>query len=225
MNDRAERLIHYAAVLGWTEYQTAYSVQIPMTHTIADIAAVIDTAEHQRRVRADAGAIGDDREAYFTLCALPLDEPVRLADLDHHDRRILKRIPAGFVSIQADVVTRLARPAVGAVLAVIYDDQWERGLNRASHFAPFGTRVLALTSSEGNDLQIAAMESALHGIGLVAVEPGTRDQEWVAPEPWIETQPDGPVGWRFKDQAYNAWRDDQDSNCPNRSHDIGHAGN
>lgn len=211
VRERTERLGRYVGTLGWTEFELAYSAHVPMTDTAADLAMVVDAEEHQRRMLAEAGAIGDDREAFITLCTLPQNEPIRLADLDHHDRGILKRLPRGFVDIQDGTVKRLARPAVHSVLAVVYDDQWERGLNRASSFAPFGTRVLALTTTEGNDLELAATEASLYGIGLVVVHTDEQDDQRVAPQLWVETRPGGPVGWRFQDQAYTAWR--QQNHC------------
>lgn len=206
IGERAQRLGRYASMLGWTDYEVAYSAHMPMTDTVADLAMLIDAEEHLRRIAANAKTIGDDREAFLTLCTLPHNEPVQLADLDRHDHGIVNRLPRGFVEVQGGAVTRLARPAVLSVLAIVYDAQWERGLNRASHFAPFGTRVLALTTTEGNDLDMATMEAALYGIGLVVVHTNKPDEQRVAPQPWAETRPCSAVGWRFQDQAYTAWQ-------------------
>jgi hypothetical protein len=61
--ERAVRLGHYAGMLGWTEYEVAYSAHVPMTDTIADLAMVVDAEEHRRRMLSNASAIGDDPHA------------------------------------------------------------------------------------------------------------------------------------------------------------------
>ena len=101
------------------------------------------------------------------LSRLPHGEAVRTADLTETERRDLCLLPRGAADIAAGTVTRLALPPVAIRLAIVTDDVVDRGLDRASRFAPFAPRLLVLTGPT-DDLAFAEAEARFYGIGLAA---------------------------------------------------------
>ncbi|MDM2539077.1 hypothetical protein PP600_04195 [Mycobacteroides abscessus] len=179
-------------------------VMVPIIDTIADIALILDTEEHLRRLSESIPAVPDSREVFHTLATLPYAEPVRLKDLSLHDRSVVKQLPTGIVDIRDGEVVCRVRPPVRSTVGIVYDEDWRVGLNRASHFAPFGTRVLALTDDTGIDITLVSLEAALYGIGVTLIRSGREDRIVVEPEPWVQNY-FGPVAWRYWEQVYNCW--------------------
>jgi hypothetical protein len=86
-------------------------------------------------------------------------------------------------------------------LAIVIDDVLDRGLDRASRFAPFAPRLLVLTGPAA-DLAFAEVEARFYGIGLAAA--GADDVVILAdPEP--PRRAAGPVTWRVREEAYAAF--------------------
>ncbi|WP_125591917.1 hypothetical protein [Amycolatopsis balhimycina] len=166
-----------------------------------DVLVVADEQERRRRVAARAGSLGD-LEVVSVLANLPRWEPMPLRTLSARERRVVSRAPHGCLNIEAGAVTRLVGPPLSAVLAVVHDDDWDRGLNTASRFAPVATRVLVL-DREPAELPLVVDEAAEYGIGL-AVTAGTSVKMLVQPECWRENY-FTPGGWLFREQAYQAF--------------------
>ncbi|MEV7549171.1 hypothetical protein AB0N89_06055 [Amycolatopsis sp. NPDC089917] len=169
--------------------------------TEVDVLVVIDEQEHVRRSAVHAECL-DEFEVVRVLANLPRWEPVSLHSLSTREQRAVRRAPRGCLDLDAGTVTRLSGPPLSAVLAVVHDDDWDRGLNTASQFAPVATRVLLL-DHEPTDLALAAAEAAEYGIGL-AVTAGTTVRMVVPPERWRESY-FTPGGWLFREQAYQAF--------------------
>ncbi len=205
LSARRERVTRAAQRLAWSNFEVGVAISVPIVDTRADVALVLDAEEHRRRLAACTPAVPDFREVFLTLCTLPFAEAVRLRDLSRHDRSVVKELPPGVVKVDGGVVTCIVRPPVRATLSVVYDEEWRRGLGRASNFAPFGNRVLALTEDAGPELSLVALEAQLYGIGVTLVRPGADDQVVVHPEPWVQKY-FGPVAWRNQEQVYSCWR-------------------
>jgi hypothetical protein len=194
---RNDLLLEVARIVG---HSGAPVTGVRLLDAEVDVLVVADAQEHRRRVAARAESLSD-LEVVSVLANLPRWEPVPLRTLSARERRVVSRAPHGCLDIEAGAVTRLAGPPLSAVLAVVHDDDWDRGLNTASRFAPVATRVLVL-DSEPAELPLVVNEAAEYGIGL-AVTAGTSVQMAVLPECWRENY-FTPGGWLFREQAYRA---------------------
>lgn len=170
--------------------------------TVVDVLVVVDAVEHSRRLAAQCGAL-DDLQLLDLLCDLPRWEPVPLRALTAAERRRLGDVPPGVVTIADHAVVRAAGPPVAGVLAVVTASAWDRGLNRASRFAPVATRVLVLPRPTPHVAHVAA-EAAHYGIGLV-IPAGSSLRVAVQPQLWRERR-FSPGGWLFREQVYAALR-------------------
>jgi hypothetical protein len=160
----------------------------------------LDEREHQRRRACGLTAI-DDRESLHLLSSLPQGEAVQVADLGDAERGRIRRLPPGAAEVSGGLVTRLAVPPVTLRLAIVADDDAGRGLDRASRFAPFSSRLLVLTEATDN-LPKVEVEARFYGIGLVAMA-NADVVVLVNPAPPKRTV--GPVSWRVREQAYAAY--------------------
>lgn len=160
----------------------------------------LDEHEHQRR-RTDGLTTICDRESLRLLSSLPHGEPVQIADLTEVERRGLGRLPRSAAEVAGGKVIRLATPPVTIRLAIVTDDVLDRGLDRASRFAPFAPRLLALTGST-EDLAFAKVEACFYGIGLAAVG---ADGVVMLADPGPPRRSTGPVTWRVREEAYAAF--------------------
>jgi hypothetical protein len=160
----------------------------------------LDEHEHRRRRAAGLTTILDPA-ALRLLSRLPHGEAVRIADLTETERRDLYLLPRGTVGIAAGTVTRLALPPVAIRLAIVTDDVVDRGLDRASRFAPFAPRLLVLTG-QAADLAFAEAEARFYGIGLAAAH---ADGVAMLTDPEPPRRSAGPVTWRVREEAYAAF--------------------
>lgn len=160
----------------------------------------LDEHEHQRRQDSGLTAICD-RDSLRLLFRLPHGEAVHVADLTDTERQGLHRLPPGVAEIGSGTVIRLALPPVTIRLAIVADHNLNRGLDRASRFAPFAPRLLALTTPP-NDVAYAQVEARFYEIGLATI--GSDGVVMLAePEPPKRTA--GPVTWRVREEAYAAY--------------------
>ncbi len=160
----------------------------------------VDESEHQRRRAAGLNTVRD-RDLLRLLSSLPHGEPVQVADLTDTERRGLRRLPRSVAEIAGGRVTRLAIPPVTIRLVIVTDDALDRGLDRASRFAPFAPRLLVLTQPT-DDLAYAQVEARFYGIGL-AIARADGAVMLAAPEPPRKSA--GPATWRVREQAYAAY--------------------
>ncbi len=160
----------------------------------------LDEHEHWRRRAAGLTTVCD-RDSLRLLSRLPHGEAVRVADLTDVERRSLRRLPRGVAEVAEGRVTRLAIAPVAIRLAIVIDDVLDRGLDRASRFAPFAPRLLVLTGPP-DDLAWAQAEARFYGIGLAMA--GDDGMVMLAhPEPARRSA--GPVTWRVREEAYAAF--------------------
>jgi hypothetical protein len=164
----------------------------------ADLAIEIDEHECARRIDANAGRF-DDFDTVMFLMGLPHHEAVPIASLSAEERRMLDRAPGGSVDVRGDSVIRLACPPTRSVLAVVYDDDWLRGLRAASVFAPVATRMLIMPTLPA-DAGILLAEAAEYGIG-VGTPSDTGVAIHLAPQVWRQRY-FTPGGWLFREQVY-----------------------
>jgi hypothetical protein len=160
----------------------------------------LDEHEHQRRREIGLTTICD-RDCLRVLSYLPHGEAVPLAGLTNAERRVLPRLPPGVAEVTGGRVTRLALPPVTIRLAIVVDDVLDRGLDRASKFAPFAPRLLVL-SGPTDDLAYAQVEARFYGIGLATAGAGDVVMQ-ADPEPPRRTV--GPVTWKVREEAYAAF--------------------
>jgi hypothetical protein len=168
---------------------------------VVDLVVIADEQEHARRTATDSAYL-DDLDTLNVLANLPRWEPVPLQVLSARERRMVRRAPRGCLEITGETVTRLAGPPLSAILAVVHDSDWDRGLNTASQFAPVATRVLIMDDAP-DELAIAAGEAAEYGIGL-AIGTQVPVRVVVPPELWRENY-FTPGGWLFREQAYRVF--------------------
>jgi hypothetical protein len=157
----------------------------------------LDEHEHHRRRAAGLTTICDPAVLRL-LSRLPHGEAVRAADLTETERRDLGRLPRGAASITGSTVTRLALQPVAIRLAIVTDDVVDRGLDRASRFAPFAPRLLVLTGPT-DDLVFAEAEARFYGIGLAVAH---ADGVAMLADPEPPRRAAGPVTWRVREEAY-----------------------
>jgi hypothetical protein len=160
----------------------------------------LDEHEHRRRRAAGLTTVCD-RDSLRLLSRLPHGEAVRVADLTDLERRGLRRLPRSVAEIAGGRVTRLVIPPVTIKLAMVVDDVLDRGLDRASRFAPFASRLLVLTRPP-DDLACAQVEARFYGIGLAVA--GADGVVMVA-DPESAKRSAGPVTWRVREEAYAAF--------------------
>lgn len=163
-----------------------------------DLAVQLDEHECVRRVRAHAERL-DDFDTLLFLMGLPHYEPVPIAALSTEEQEMLHRAPRGSLEVHEDFVVRLAQPPTRSVLALVYDDNWLRGLRSASVFAPVATRMLIMPALP-SDAAILLAEAAEYGIGVATPsEAGVTIH--VNPEVWRQRY-FTPGGWLFREQVF-----------------------
>lgn len=182
-----------------------------------------DTAEIERRWRHGAQGEMLDRDLLRALDQLPYRLPCRHADLPAADVRLLQRAPSWVITHDNAVAIRRARPALRVLAALVLDDHWSRGLDRASSFAAFCPRVLVLTGKAPTPSGIDLGEADLYGIGIIDArqtdQPGQADKADQAdadkaPGPRLLLRPDmsprpfGPASWGFAEKVFSAHQAD-----------------
>lgn len=175
----------------------AHMVDLAMLGTRAHVAVDVDLNELDRRVRAGVPAL-TDRILLRHLVTLPFGEPVRQQDLSPAALSVLGSAPDGTVELTRQHVVRIIRPVITLRGAATAGGRWNTGLNAVSPYAAFCPRVFALTATVP-DLEHAALEAALYGIGLVQAQPGQDAQLRVPPAPKVATF--GPASWRVRELA------------------------
>lgn len=130
------------------------------------------------------------------LMGLPAGLPVMP---DRTDRRTLCRLLKGCVDITAEGFVRQIVKPLDVRLAIVTGQQYKPGLIRAGRFAPFCSRLLALTGKPRN-LTEKAIEADYWGIGLI-VNAATGPELVVPPTPF-EQHRHTPAGWAFAEDIY-----------------------
>lgn len=168
----------------------------------ATIVYTPDRAEFERR--QEYGNPSALRLDWLSLLMnLPHGEPVPFSSFRPSAHRGLDRMPLGTVDITpAGFVRQLAHP-LRVELAIVRGHQWKPGLRRASRFAPYCRRVLALAGKpKYTTLQQAAIEADYWGIGLIVNE-SRGPQVVVRPEEFVK-QRHTPAGWSFLEDVYRS---------------------
>ncbi len=166
--------------------------------TVGDAVIAGDHEEQDRRRQAGLGAV-TSLWLLDALMTLPAGAPVRKADLSDDAWCCISAAPRGVVSVDGGWVTRLLRPPLTVVGAVVCGHGWRRPLQRAGQFTPFAQRVLVLDETPPQHL---AWEAQVAGVGVWTFRDG-RLAELCPPEPFRQRYWK-PAGWRFAERAYAA---------------------
>jgi hypothetical protein len=172
-------------------------VDLSILGTRAHVAVDIDQDELTRRIRARIPVL-TDRILLRHLVTLPFGEQIRQQDLSPAALSVLGSAPDGMVEFTRRHVVRNIRPVITLRGAATAGGCWSAGLNVVSPFAAFCPRVFALTATVP-DLDHAALEATLYGIGLVQAQRGHGAQLRVPPALKVPTF--GPASWRVRELA------------------------
>lgn len=176
----------------------------------ADLAIELDAGECLRRSRAGAGRL-DDLDVLTFLMGLPRHEPVCFDALSPAEHKMLQRVPRGSVEVRDDYVVRVAGVPTRSVLALVYDEDWLRGLRSVSVFAPVATRMLIM-SALPSDAAMLLATAAEYGIG-VGTSCSTGAAIHLQPAMWRQRY-FTPGGWLFREQVFQLTVQDGDTNVP-----------
>lgn len=166
--------------------------------TTARVAYRTDKIEHARRRQADLGHL-DSMELLDILMDLPAGSAVPTASVGTASLSLLRRAPEGVIGFAASSVTRLVRPVVTPLLAVVHAREWHDGLERASRFAAYCPRLVVVRELPPDSEQALA-EASFYGIG-VAVGARSAPTVVLEPEPFLDWQP-SVAWWHFTEQVY-----------------------
>jgi hypothetical protein len=166
----------------------------------AHAAIRIDIAEHERRAHCGLGAL--ERAAINSMFSLPYGHWIRWEDLEPPVDKYLRRLPDGIVEHSDYGVRRLVVPPLTVELAVVTGLSWSKGLSAAATFAGYCSRVLLLGQCHRIP-KSKLWEADYYGIG-VWTNRADGIEELVAPAPWKQLY-SKPVGWEFRERAYDAW--------------------
>lgn len=175
-------------------------VDLHMLGTHAVVAVDVDVEEVAYRSRIGIPAL-TDRRLLRHLAGLPYLEPIRRADLSDPALRVLREAPEGVLEFTGGHVRRLVRPAIMLRGASTQGSNWRAGLNAASPFAAFCPRMFVLTA-EATDVDDAALEASVYGIGLAQAVDDRSVQMRVHPQRRGPTF--GPASWRVRETALAA---------------------
>jgi hypothetical protein len=164
-------------------------------------AFAVDSEEHERRQAASVGAISD-RHVLNALLELDLSAATPRGVLSSAARRALRREEAAAsVVVGRGTVERVARPPLAVSLVVVTDTQWSRGVDRASRFGPYCSRVLALPRMPADPSELL-LEAAYLGIGVASPD----DSAHVARAPFLPMRFTSS-SWAFLEDAYRQFLD------------------
>jgi hypothetical protein len=163
-----------------------------------------DEAECARRRTVGAAPL-ERIGALQTLMGLPVDEPVPLSELDAGMRAKIRKLPAGAVDTGVGQVVRRAVRPLSLDLAVVGSRaaDWSSGLVRASRFAPFCARLLALSGPVPERDEVL-MQAAFYGIGILE-DTGAGLELALAPRSY-RPQRHTPAAWCFTEELYQRLR-------------------
>lgn len=200
MTDAAAKL---AASLGATAgLPTGEPWSVHVMGTDAWLTIAVDTVELERRARNGARGEALDRDMIRALDRLPSVH----ANLPAADLKLLRHAPSWVVTHHNATAIRRAAPPLRVLAALVLDDDWSQGLDRASSFAAFCPRVLALTGGAVAPTGIELAEADLYGIGVIdAREP---EQAKLLLRPETPSKPFGPAAWLFAEKVLTARRTD-----------------
>jgi len=157
-----------------------------------------DAAEFSRRDAAGGWAVAR-LDLLDLMLSLPHGLPVPDELLSAQERSMLQELPPGCVQVGSGTVIRHAVAPLRAELAVVPVRDWNRGLDRASRFAPFCARAVVL-SQLPDDIDHLLIEATYYGIGVAVA--GDRDVEVLAdPQPFIRHYHKA-AGWWFAEEIY-----------------------
>lgn len=161
----------------------------------------IDADERERRCASGLGAI-TQMWMLDVLMNLPLDQPVRVADLDAGEQWALDRIPAAAVRRDGAWVTRLCRPVTEIAAVVVWGRRLEPLLKRTAPFTRVAQRMIVLDQMPADFDQIA-WQACFQGTGVWSWTADGAIELVVAEPVWHRYYT--PGRWQVNESAYHAW--------------------
>jgi hypothetical protein len=190
-----------AAARSASGFSVSANAQVAMVRVLGRSTAVMyrpDAGEFRRRRGVGLGAI-NRMDHLELLLGLPHGCPVPCASLTGRERQLLRSVPAGGIEATPSTVTRRALAPLRVELAAVRANDWRRGLDHASLFAPFCSRAIVLGRKPGN-IDDMLGQAAYYGIGIVLA--GAGEVEVLAePEPF-RSQGHKAAGWWFAEEIY-----------------------
>jgi len=161
-----------------------------------------DSYEHLRRTEEAIGAVRS-RRLLHALWALPHQVPWPVSGLGPVDASTLEsREAAGFVSVNADIFTRLYQPPGQVVAIGLRGGRLADAVRRASLFpAIFSRYAIGTRPSRGDNDALAI--AAAHGIGTALTGPTGLIAHTCAAAPHKGAP--GVYRWWMAEVAYEAW--------------------
>ena len=166
----------------------------------ADALCVLDHREHRRRQHVGMGAV-TSLSVLDSVMNLPLEAPVRRADISPAALLRLERSGAALVVVEGDWVTRVGRPPLTVLGALVTGSSWRVALRRAVSFGPFSQRIIMLNRAPAS-VDMLLLEAELAGVGVWLAD-GASTIELLAPEPFRLRYLKAAT-WRFAERAYRA---------------------
>lgn len=169
-----------------------------------DVTAFVSVLKDEVRRRASCGLGAlQDSALLRELFTLPDGVPVPAATLSEWGRQVLARAPEGVAELGNGTIVRRACSPIRVEQIVVRARDWRTGINRASEFGPFCSRVLILSSlPTGREFDLLELEARLYGIGLIG--PDSAAGEWVVPpepfRPWRLSS----GHWLFEERVFAA---------------------
>lgn len=179
----------------------------------ADALCVLDDGEHRRRQHAGMGAL-TSLTVLDAMMNLPLDVPVRRSDISPYALARIGRADAALVVVEADWVTRVGRPPLTVLGALVSAPSWRDALRRAVAFGPFSQRIVVLDRAPTN-IDLLLWEAELAGVGVWLSDDASTN-ELLAPEPFRLRYLKAAT-WRFAERAYRAATASARSSLPSAS--------
>lgn len=166
----------------------------------ADALCVLDVGEHARRQEGGIGAV-TSLAILDAVMTLPMGVPVRRRDITPTAWARMERTDEALVLVDGHWVTRVGRPPLTVLGALVSGRRWRDALRRASAFGPFSQRIVVLRQLPAS-MDLLLWEAELAGVGVwLADDMITR--EVLAPEPF-KLRYVKAATWRFAERAYRA---------------------
>lgn len=162
--------------------------------------ALVDVAweEVERRRRAGTGPVRS-LVLLDALLNLPLQQPIRLADLTERESRLLDKAPPGCLEYRDGHVTRILQKPLTVAAVLVSRHRWRVALRAAASYRTLSQGIVVLTKAVTEQV---IWEADAAGVG-VWIEDHVAGElhEQLPSEPFIPRYVKA-AGWLFAERAY-----------------------